>query len=133
MADGCGLDFGGGIMEIWSKADRDIEENGKSKETVKAEGKYGGTLKDGVLTFPKESLLCYFPMFLAYPYWGNCTNQFKLTMPEGYTGIERTTTAKENNKVEYFTLDGIKVPASKLTHGMYIVRQGNKSYKTIVR
>ena len=86
-----------------------------------------------MLTFPQESLLCYFPMFLAYPYWGNCTNQFKLTMPEGYTGIERTTTAKENNKVEYFTLDGIKVPASKLTHGMYIVRQGNKSYKTIVR
>ena len=133
MLDGCGLDFGGGIMEIWSKADRDIEDNGKSKETVKAEGKYGGTLKNGVLTFPQESLLCYFPMFLSYPYWANCTNQFKLTMPEGWTGIERTTTAKENNKVEYFTLDGIKVPADKLTRGMYIVRQGDKSHKTIVR
>lgn len=38
-----------------------------------------------------------------------------------------------NTPTEYYRLDGMKIDANSLTPGLYIVRQGNKTHKTIIR
>lgn len=41
--------------------------------------------------------------------------------------------ADENSPKEYFTIQGVKVDSNNLTPGIYIVRQGKKVYKTLIR
>ncbi len=51
-----GTDWGYGNMIMWSMANYYMVRQGATVEDMKAAG-YCGTLKDGVITFPKESLL----------------------------------------------------------------------------
>ena len=48
------------------------------------------------------------------------------------TGVE-TVEFDENAAVQYFNLNGVQVKAENLTPGLYIVRQGNKVSKQVIR
>ena len=48
------------------------------------------------------------------------------------TGVE-TVEIDENAAVQYFNLNGVQVKAENLTPGLYIVRQGNKVSKQVIR
>ena len=48
------------------------------------------------------------------------------------TGVE-TVEADENAEAQYFNLNGVQVKAENLTPGLYIVRQGNKVSKQVIR
>lgn len=48
-------------------------------------------------------------------------------------GIEGVGTDSTDSAARYYNLQGIEVDASHLAPGIYIVRQGNKSHKTLVR
>lgn len=48
------------------------------------------------------------------------------------TGVE-TVEIGENAAVQYFNLNGVQVKAENLTPGLYIVRQGNKVSKQVIR
>ena len=48
------------------------------------------------------------------------------------TGVE-TVEFDENAEAQYFNLNGVQVKAENLTPGLYIVRQGNKVSKQVIR
>ena len=48
-------------------------------------------------------------------------------------GIEGVGADSADSAARYYNLQGIEVDASHLAPGIYIVRQGNKSHKTLVR
>lgn len=48
------------------------------------------------------------------------------------TGIENSIIESEGGVIEYYTLQGVKVKGQP-TSGIYIVRNGSKTYKTIIR
>lgn len=48
------------------------------------------------------------------------------------TGVE-TVAVDENAELQYFNLNGVQVKAENLTPGLYIVRQGNKVSKQVIR
>ncbi|MDE5979098.1 MAG: hypothetical protein K2G84_03575, partial [Muribaculaceae bacterium] len=50
----------------------------------------------------------------------------------GITGVAQDVDL-ENAVKEYFTIDGMKVSPDNLTPGIYIVRQGRKVSKTVIR
>ena len=48
------------------------------------------------------------------------------------TGVENIA-VEENAPVEYFNLQGMKVNSNNLKAGIYVVRQGNKATKVLVK
>ncbi len=52
-------------------------------------------------------------------------------LTSGIVSVEAT--ADPNAPTEYFTLQGIKVDASELTPGIYVMRRGNTVTKTVIR
>lgn len=130
MEKGCGLNFGYGAMIIWSRADRDLLA-GKTKEEVNASGLFG-KLDNLVITFPESSLLIKFPAVLDTWYWANENSDFKVVLPKG-TGINHINLDNANTPVEYFNLQGMKVNAGNLVSGIYIMRQGLKCSKIVIK
>ncbi len=51
----------------------------------------------------------------------------------GQTAIESIGTDAANAPAEYFNLQGIRVDASALTPGVYIVRKGNEVNKIVIK
>lgn len=49
------------------------------------------------------------------------------------SGIVSTETTSSDAPAEYFTLEGIKVDASSLTPGIYLIRRGSNVTKTVIR
>ncbi len=137
MDNGCGLNLGVGTMIIWSKADRELTDRGKTKEEVAKMG-YFGKLENGVITFPTESILIqYYDFKPDTYYWGNANGHFKVVLPEeaaaaGIKGVD-TATSGANGVKEYFTIDGIKVVNPSAFPGLYIVRENGKCFKTIIK
>lgn len=76
-----GMDWGNGEFVFWSLADYQMKRQGKTLEEVKAMG-LCGTLKDGVITFPSQSLLVG---MLEYNngglYTSNNNGAFMIAMP----------------------------------------------------
>lgn len=103
-----------------------------------------GSLKDGVITFPAESILCEY-QFL-YPtdasgnedtsngpalYYTNGNGAFKVDL--NTAGInDAVIDVNDNAPVEYFNLQGVRV-ANPSAGELVIKRQGEKVSKTIVR
>lgn len=48
-----------------------------------------------------------------------------------YNGISSVEAAKSNGAKEYYTIDGMKVRNAANLHGLFIVRDGNKTYKVV--
>lgn len=71
-----GCNWGNGEMTVWSMAGYYMSK-GKTPDEVAAGGLFG-TLENGVITFPKESLLCGFPDGL-YP--ANNSGKTRIVMP----------------------------------------------------
>lgn len=49
------------------------------------------------------------------------------------TGLDNVSVADENAPVEYYNLQGVKMPSENLTPGIYIRRQGQKASKVVIR
>ncbi|MBR4758362.1 MAG: hypothetical protein IK084_06095, partial [Bacteroidaceae bacterium] len=75
-----GVDWGGGELGILDFAYYRLAFSGWTVDQVKSAG-YGGTLKNGVITFPASSLLCAFGDDGFY--YGNTNNKFGIALP-GY-------------------------------------------------
>ncbi len=133
MADGCGYNFGVGMMVLWSRADRELTDRGKTKEEVKTMGLFG-KCENGVITFPDETLLITFPDFYEWPYWTNATGKFRVVLPEGAgIGTMEADAEAGAEREEIFDLNGRRVKRDAMTSGIYIVRQGARTVKTIIR
>lgn len=72
-----GLNWGNGIFSVYSQACYSFLDKGKTLEEAKAKG-VCGTLKDGVITFPKNMLIASLGTGL---YNGNINGAFKLVLP----------------------------------------------------
>lgn len=72
-----GLDWGYGPISCWSAASRYLEA-GNSLAAIKNAG-YCGTLVDGVITFPTQTLLVAMGTSL---YYGNSNDAFKVVLPD---------------------------------------------------
>ena len=129
MSDGCGYNFGVGKMVMWSRADRELNTRGKSKEEVKEMG-YFGKCENGVITFPDDMLLISFPDFYPFPYYANVSGKFRLVLPEG-AGVGRIEATQTEGNEEIFDLNGRRVQRSAMTPGMYILRQNGKTTKVL--
>lgn len=115
--NGVGFQIGSyGTIEAWSRADRDITLRGKTKADVKALG-LGGTLKDNVLTFPKETLLVRWPLIRpAKPdgsdyYWANLQGNFclKFAKDADLSSVESIAAPEAAGTPRYFNLQGVEV------------------------
>lgn len=72
-----GLNWGNGLFSVYSQASYSFLDKGKTLEEAKAKG-VCGTLKDGVITFPKNMLIVSLGTSL---YNGNTNGAFKLVLP----------------------------------------------------
>lgn len=143
--DGVGLDLGYGKMLIWSKADRALNDNnywayGYSDEQIRNMDWYGLHENDEI-TFPKSSISIDFPA--ANPnawYEANSKGEFLLRFQPGQiiggkkggSGISEIVDNGDAPAV-YYNLDGVQVPGTALTPGIYVVRQGSEVRKIIIR
>ena len=58
------------------------------------------------------------------------SNAIELTLSNG---VEDVSMDDANAPVEYFNLQGVKVGADNLTHGIYVRRQGRSVSKIVIR
>lgn len=79
-----GLNWGDGNLYVYSEAAYALDEEGKSLADVKAEG-LCGTLNNGVITFPKKSLLYGFFESSSSFYPANESEGFKIVLPNAVT------------------------------------------------
>lgn len=79
-----GLNWGDGNLYVYSQAAYALDEEGKSLADVKAEG-LCGTLNNGVITFPKKSLLFGFFESSSDFYSANESGDFKIVLPNAVT------------------------------------------------
>lgn len=97
---------------------------------------YPITYKDNVIDMQAGSLAYTFPAELAeqswyiprpsdkYKYYGS-----KLELPEG-AGVSAIPVSVNNN-IEYYNLQGVRV--ANPSNGIFIVRNGDKTYKAVIR
>ncbi len=135
--DFIGLDLRYGPMMVWSKADRLLKDENMTKEEVDEweleNGAVWGKVENNTITFPKKSLLLNFTFVRPETwYWANHQGNFAIKLP--FNAVEEINSASdENAPKEYYTLDGMKVNGSNLNPGLYIVRQGSKAWKQVVK
>lgn len=135
--DGIGYQIGTfGIIEMWSRADREIELRGKTPEAVKAMG-YGGTItNDNVLTFPKDMLLVRWPLVRPpHPtgndwFWANLDGSFSIKFAANLnmTSAPEVTADPLQAPERIYTLQGIEVKGTPAP-GVYIRVKNGKSEK----
>ncbi len=70
------------------------------------------------------------PTYSAAEGWREFTNYHEI---EGLDSIEDLEADKCNASAEYFTLQGQRVSADRVTSGVYIVRRGDRITKTYIR
>lgn len=131
MKDGCGWNFGVGKMVLWSRADRGLRDQGMTKEDVKAKG-LAGKVENGVITFPNEALLVSFPDFYPFAYLANSTGKFRIVLPEG-AGINSISADETSAPAAVYDLNGRRIQRENLTSGIYVVKQGGKAVKMMVK
>lgn len=130
MNDGVGLNLGAGKMRIWSRAARMLQEQGKTVDEVREEGVFG-RLDGDVITMPANSILLEFRGNPNVWYWAAKDGTFKVQLPEG-AGVTAVGAPAEGGE-EWYTLDGLKVSPENAGNGIYIVRNGSKVEKRIIR
>lgn len=142
-ADQVGLDFNFGKMEIWSRAERYQKDPtwNWTADQVREKGLFGKFINDEI-TFPAEALCIKFPAVNPNPlgwYIANNNGHFKLKFDKDQingkqsTGITSVTDDAFGGSTRYYNLDGTEADGSNLTPGLYIVREGNKVTKKIIR
>lgn len=138
---GVGLNIPIDTLTIWSRASRALE-GGATEEKVMSDGLFGTLDEDGVITFPKSSLLTYFrgpqadpDLPYGIPYRSNQNGKFRLELPANVLlGIKNTEKGFVDSKdVQYFTLEGVRVNANNLKPGLYIRKIGGRSVKIMIQ
>jgi len=89
-----GVDWGDGVFTIYSMAAYYMTK-GYDLETIKANG-FCGTLKDGVITFPVQGILC--ALGENGWYYGNQAGAFKVVLPEASESAKAKKIAKKDGK-----------------------------------
>jgi len=140
-AAGLGVDMSYGSMEVWSKADRCLNDPNyffQGREEAIKQGFFGRFLNDEI-TFPKGSL-CFKVANINPTGWyeTNSSGEFSVKFTPGQiygqqSGIESVAVDSTDAPAEYFRIDGTQVSADRLVPGVYIVRQGKNVSKTIIR
>lgn len=139
--DGIGYQIGAyGIIEIWSRADREIILRGKSPAEVKSLG-YGGSISsDNELTFPKDMLLVRWP--LVRPpmpngsdwYWANRDAKFSIKFDKRFdlSALPAISSPTLDSPERLFNLQGVEVKDTP-TPGIYISLKNGVSRKIVIR
>lgn len=135
-------------MEAWSVADRAINDENFTEVLVNLyKEENGGKLPTGhydkgagVITFDKKALSfrCSVAPTTWYP--ANENGHAKIVLPSGLdmtedpsvSGVETVEVAGTDAPAEYYTIDGVRVDAPSAP-GVYIVRKGSRSFKTVIR
>ena len=123
-----GAAFVGGSLAIYE---------GLTVEEAK-DGGYGGTLIDGVITFPKNSLFIYSDQWTKFGgsegmlYYANTSGMMSLKIPSNETtGIEEIISENDNDAV-YYNLQGVRV--DNPVKGSVVIRANNgKAQKIVVK
>ncbi len=82
------------------------------------------------ITFPYRSMMIYTYASHKY-YWGSDFESKLVINKGGDAGVDGVEIDNPNAPVEYFNLQGVKV--AEPSAGLYIVRQGNKVTKQVIR
>ncbi len=77
-----GVDWGYGMISVWSMADYDIQRNGSTLEEEKSAGNCGTYDEEkGLITFPDNTLLINMPEYSSGWYYANTSGWFMILMP----------------------------------------------------
>ena len=131
MKEGCGWNFGIGMIVLWSRADRGLRDQGMTKEEVKEKGLFG-KVENNVITFPNDALLISFPKHYPFAYRANSTGKFRIVLPEG-TGIQSVAAGCTEAPAEIYDLNGRRIQHQTLTPGIYVKKQGGRAVKMMVK
>lgn len=142
--DDLGFDIGFGPMYIWSRANRDMVRDGKTKEWVKQAGHFGKLdLDNGQITFPKDMLFIQFPKYQPTNYYyanenGKFLVQLTADVMEAYEEAQKeqgvnTISIEAPATPELFTISGMKVTNGNAAPGIYIERCGDRTRKVIIK
>ena len=146
--DYIGINVGYGDMAIWSRVLYYQEQWGLDPEEAQEWADefnnyqhvdlYGHLDVDNdVITFPSNSLVLNFPFVKPDTwYWANTNGLAKIELPKGVAAAGVSFTGAEGvayGPAEYYTIDGVKVDSDNLKPGLYVVRQGGKAWKQVVK
>lgn len=140
MTDDCiGLEIGSyGPLRVWSKADRLKVNEGMTNEEIDEweldNGPVWGWVdSNNTIKFPRNSLLLNFAFIRPETwYWANRQGEFAIKLPNTIDAVA-TIDTDVDAPVEYYTIDGMKVNGAELAPGLYVVRQGARSWKQMVK
>lgn len=124
----------------WSYGDEDgmlvatsyaqyLKDNDATDDEITEQGLWG-TLSNNEITFPEKALLQYF-MHEGSIYYANKNSAFKLTLPDA-DGIKNISVDANGAQAEFFNLQGMRVN-EPVAGNLYIVRQGNKVSKQVIK
>ena len=94
---------------------------------ILSDGETSTDVTDYVKEWPNSTGTCYITMVTVA---GDMTIEAEFSERSAITDL---TIDGENDSYEYFNMQGVKVGASDLVPGIYIVRQGNKTSKAFIR
>ena len=141
-SEGIGLNMGYGKIYFATRGQRYLDNPdlanslGYTTEMCKA---IMGKFFNDEITFPKEALNVRMDVAPMTWYYANEKGNFKLAFQPGQiigeqsSGVENVNIDDVNAPVEYYRIDGTRVSASQLTPGIYVVRQGSKTSKQVIR
>lgn len=144
-SESIGLNLGVGEMSVRSNSDLYMNDNPLMQPNLTLEeymesgaprGYYDPAKR--AVTFDADAIRIKFSQNPGAWYEGNKNQHFLLVLPEGIeipedhsgiAGIE----SDNNAPAEYYTLDGIRVAPEQARQGLYIIRQGSKTRKVMLK
>lgn len=104
-------------------------DQGYDLEVLKSYG-YCGTLADGIITFPDNTLM-YAETGYFEGRFVTSGDRFKVDLYRTISSAAEIETDTTDAPVEYFNLHGMRV--TKPSHGIFLRRQGDKVTKEIIK
>lgn len=111
---------------IYYKFEESVAQTPEGEDALAEGDEHDGyTLYQTPITVAKAGKLTYYPYYNGMKGAENVVN-FDIQSGVSVIGVEA-------DKAEFFTLDGVRVDGSNLTPGVYVVRQGAKAEKIMVK
>ena len=126
-SQGVGCDWGYGEWTVYSLAANYLD-TGKTLAEAKTEG-FCGTIQDGVITFPVQSLLITAPALGKY-YYANTYGAFKVVLPSAVESEEGTETASVA-AVSTVSISGVSAFDCPMTAGYFTGIDYTDNVKTV--
>lgn len=140
-ANGIGYIIGTyGIIEMWSRAERDMKLRGKTLAEVKEAGLGGSLSNDNVITFPKDMLLVRWPMVCPPKddgidwYWANNNGTFKLKLDPSliFSSVGNVAVDASDGVERLYNLQGVEIKGTPVP-GIYIKVANGRSSRVIIK